>query len=91
MFFVSNGRRSPKPRENNATQSGRGGYGQLIDRVPQPQKFSFSALKLFPGFQIFLSPQTLRPGRLRGPEIKAGAGRCPVPARTQLALWRIWL
>ena len=54
--------------------------------VAQHQKFFALPLKLFLGFQIFLSPQTWRPGRLRGPEIKAGAGGCPVPARTQLAL-----
>ena len=49
-------------------QKGLGGKRLTRRKVAQHQKFFALPLKLFLGFQIFLSPHT-RPGRLRGPEI----------------------
>jgi len=54
-------------------------------------KFFVTLLKLFCLLQIFWSPQSWRPGCLRGPESR----RAPEGVRCQLvsnfALWRIWL
>jgi hypothetical protein len=69
--------------------------GRRADPLKLRQKlhqiFFAPLLKLFPGLQIFLGVAAMRPGRLWGPEAKAGIGWCPVPARTQLARRRIWL
>jgi hypothetical protein len=53
--------------------------------------FFKTPLELFSGLTILFVAARGAVGVPLGPEVEAGAGRCPAPARTHLALRRIWL
>ena len=63
----------------------------LARPAPVAKKFLEGALELFLDLTIFLVAAHAAVGAPLGPGVEAGAGGCPVPARTHLALRRIWL